>query len=430
MDNLILKGNIINPVNESKSEILKDTYLVIENGKIKLITGDKQESLRNSNNKKIIDHSNDLIFPGFIDVHTHIPQYPAIGQGKGELLEWLEEYIFPLEQKFSDRKYAEKLSVSFFRSCLSFGTTTVSAYSSVHHDATDAAFQSASKLGIRAFIGNSMMDNSNNRELFLNVEDNINIAEKLVNKWHRSSPLLNYVVTPRYAGSCSFELLKAAADYAKGNELLIQTHLAENLNEINYIKKQFPDFDDYTEVYLKSGLLGENAILAHCIHLSEKEIKILKDTNSKIAHCPTSNAFLASGIMPFRKYHDDGVTIGLGSDVSAGYTLDLKNEAKNAIEYSKLYKTMTDNTKVEMKPEEAFYLMTLGGAKTLNINEKVGSIQEGKQADISIFKNSFENGAIEDFGNIEEILGKLLYSGGKKALRTYVDGKLVHWINS
>ena len=426
MDNLILKGNIINPVNESKTEILKDRYLIIEKGKIKLITGNKKEALAQISNKKIIDHKNDLILPGFVDVHTHIPQYPAIGQGKGDLLDWLEEYIFPLEQKFSDRIYAEYLSEKFFRSCLSFGTTTVSAYSSVHYDATDAAFESASKTGIRAFIGNSMMDVMNNRELFLNVEDNLNIAEKLTEKWHRSSSILNYIVTPRYAGSCSFELLKAASEYANKNDLLIQTHLAENLNEINYIKKQFPDFDDYTEVYFKSGLLGDNAILAHCIHLSEKEINILRETNSKIAHCPTSNAFLSSGIMPFRKYHNDGLTIGLGSDVSAGYTLDLKNEAKNAIEFSKLYKTMSDKTKNEMRPEEAFYLMTLGGAKTLNIEDITGSIHEGKQADISIFENNFENGSIEDFENIEEIFGKLIYSGGKRAMKTYVKGKLVH----
>lgn len=275
--------------------------------------------------------------PGFCDLHSHFPQYNIIGIDSGTLPEWLNNLVFPEEMKIDDYESAYLLAFRFFQEAMKCGTTCIMAYSTSSEIATDAAFQAAQDLNITAMIGNTMMDRNAPAPLLKSPEENIQIAERLCKKWHNAnSGKLKFVVTPRFALSCSEKLLQRAAEFAHSNDLYIQTHLAENTKEIADILKLFPEALNYTDVYRRCGLLGEKTLLAHCIYLSSEEIEMIKDSGATIVHCPSSNTHLRSGIMPFADYLLQSLNLGIGTDVGAGESLSVLAEMKNAIEVAKI----------------------------------------------------------------------------------------------
>jgi guanine deaminase len=401
----ILRSNFLNPVNHDKCDLMSDYYLTIdEQGKITSLEPYSDKLV--SDNDRFIDLSNCVITPGFIDLHSHLPQFSAIGIGKGTLLSWLSNYIIPLESKFVDEQFAYEQSVLFFNEALSFGTTTIITYCSIHRNATSIAFETASDLGIRAFIGNSLIDLPNELGYFLPLETIKSDIEYLLKKYHRTnSEKLNYIVTPRYAGSCTTELMSFCANIAKSEELFIQTHLAENKSELELMKKLHPEFDNYTEIYNKMGLLTDKTLLAHCIYLNQVELSLIRNTGSIVCHCPSSNRYLSSGIMPLVDYQKLGLKIGLGTDVGAGYSLSMLNEAKEAIETSKSYEISKDENGNEISATYAFYLSTKGAAENLNMTDKVGSFQKGLDADLAIF----ELDSKQVSQDAEDILRTLIY---------------------
>jgi guanine deaminase len=243
--------------------------------------------------------------------------------------------------------------------------------------------------------------------------------ERLIADYHDPSGRLRIVATPRFAISCTFDYLKKIAAVAEKHELLIQTHLSENLKEIEETRRLFPGFKDYTDVYEQSGLLGQRTLLGHGIYLSDNELERLSNLKAAIIHCPTSNAFLQSGIFGVRKAWDRGVRTGIGTDIGAGYSLSMFNEMKNAVEASKYYALLVADFPA-LTPAEVFYMATLGNAKIIGLDNQIGSIEAGKQATFLVLDHCFGDW----YSSPHDLLSGLIYSNEKQTIKEFwIDGK-------
>lgn len=419
-----IKGNFLNPIDKDNFTLLDNYCLVIDNKGLINDLLPYDSYILNYPDLSLVDYSQYIFTPGFIDLHTHLPQADAIGIGKGELLDWLNTYIFPLENKFINKDFARGKSELFFQNLLQNGTTTACIYSATNKMATEIAFQEASKSGIRAYIGNSLMD-SNVPDYF--IEDNLNYKEGMnyFLKNYHSNGKLKYIVTPRFAGSCSMEMMKYSSEFANSNDLFIQTHLSENRNELAFIKRLFSAFENYTDIYYKAGLLSEKSILAHAIYLDQREIELLSSHQCSIAHCPCSNRFLVSGLMPLREYLEQDLRIGLGTDVAGGFSYSIINEMKETIETSKTRAIINNDNTLIISNSEAFYLATLGAASVLNEDREKGSFEIGKVADFVIIEI---DGFASSFNSFEETLSQLIYKQSK-VLYTFIQGNKVYSFN-
>lgn len=425
MPNLYLyRAKILNPLENGEINYIPDGYLLIDNYGSILDCGDYSNFDPDLTYFNLIDYSDYLIIPGMIDTHTHFPQYDIIGVGSGELLDWLNHFVFPLESKFNDFEFSYIKSKIFFEELVRNGTTTAFIYSSIHLNSTMAAFEAAISIGINAFIGNSMSDSKNYDGTKYTARENILIAEQVMNKYHKNTTNnVEYIVTPRYAGNCSFELLKSAANYAKSNGLYIQTHLSENQIELQLIKERFPEFNNYTSIYNKAGLLGEKTILAHCIYLDDSEINLIKDSGSIIAHCPTSNRYLMSGIMPLDKYINNKMKVTIGTDIAGGSNKSIIAESREARESSKTYKLLINNNCNILSPENAFRITNIDAAIHLGINSKYGNFDKHKRADFLVI----ENKDIDFSDKINNIISKLIYTTYQSNIKhTYISGKKIN----
>ena len=327
-----------------------------------------------------------VILPGMVDLHLHLPQLPNAGLGAGlDLLTWLDRYIFPLERDF-DRNAAERLAPAAFRAMAAAGTTTALMYGAVFETSLDAAFEAAEAHGIRAVIGKVMMDRLRYDPSLAEssvLETSLRQSADLIGRWHgRDNGRLRYAVTPRFAVSCTAEMLRESAALAERTGAYWQTHLAEDRNEIAEVQRLFPDALDYTDVYDRAGGLGPRTVMAHAIHLSDREVARLADTQTRIAHCPSSNLFLASGTMRLGRYLEAGLVIGLGSDVSAGPDLSLFGVMRAGAYTQSGLRTMLDEPYSPLGPMDWLRLGSLEGARALGLEAAIGSIEVGKEADL------------------------------------------------
>lgn len=383
------KALILNPV--SSERVDKYNYLVVEDGKISSVSNKKPKC-------DIIELKNKVIIPGMVDVHTHLAQFKVMGKGgKEELLEWLNHYVFPEEAKLSNKKYAKQVAEAFFKEMIANGTTSAAIYSSIHKTACDEAFRAAEKLGMKVIIGKVMMNRNVPDKIREEAHDSLEVSIKLYEKWNNKNNKLFYAFTPRFAPACTEKFLKQIGEAA--SDAYIQSHLSENNEEIKWVKKLFNK--SYIKVYKDAGLLGKKTIMAHCIHLSEAEAKYLASTKTKVAHCPYSNKFLHSGLMPYNKWKNLGLTIGLGTDIAASPSLSMFEQMRAA----------------KMKAKEAFYLATLGGAKVLGMEDRIGNFVKGKDADFVVL-----DAAKLDVKNSVNML-----KGSKKAVnRVFISGRRIH----
>lgn len=401
---MILKTNILTVDKNKQAYYLPDHYIRICDGLISEISNNCLENY--------IDYTDFIICPGYIDTHVHIAQYNIRGRYRPHLLDWLNEFTFNEEKKFIDPDYADQVSRQFFSETISKGTTTISAYMTIHPDACDIAFKNAEKAGIRAFIGKVMMDQNSPDFLTENPQKSILDSIDLYEKWNNKSSLLNYIFTPRFAPTCSWELMKELGSFITKHEAYLQTHLSENLNEIAWVNQIYPHCETYTDVYYETGLMTPKSIFGHSIHLSEKEISLFKETTAKIAHCPDSNFFLKSGAFPMEQLIQENIDFALASDVAAGTTLSMPYHMKMAI-YRQDHFTLS--------PVEAFYYATLGGAKVLSIDSITGSIEYGKSADLIFYKK-------EDImqGRAEDMIADLVFTGQDKNIhKVMIHGNFV-----
>lgn len=396
--------NVINPINPERADYLPLQVLSIENGKIEAITS--QNAFRGEITD---DFSSNLALPGFIDLHVHLSQYRMRGKFEPALLPWLEKHVFPEEARSASPEYAFNLARQFFTALAKAGTTFSVIYTAPFAQACETAFVTAEELGVKALIGMTMMDMNSPEPLLQGTAKSFEDSVLLYDKWHGKSPDLDYIFTPRFAPTCSMELMKQVGDFATRNQAWIQTHLSENPNEIAWVKKLF-GLSSYTEVYEKAGLLTERNIFGHAIHLSNEEIRLLAAYNAKLAHCPDSNFFLKSGEFPLEKIESAGLDFGLGSDVGAGTTLNMLYHAKQM--------NFRQST-LPVLPAKALYHITLGSAKLLGMDSRIGSLETGKAADIVFYKPPF------GFSPGEDSLSQLIFFGQEfEHIETLVNGEV------
>ncbi len=375
-----------------------------------------------------------VVMAGLVDLHAHLPQLPNAGVGAGlDLLTWLERYIFPLERSF-DAATAELIAPAAFRAFARAGTTTVVAYGALWAESLDACFQAAETHGIRAVIGKVMMDRLSydtesdpTEVLDLSLRQSIDLCAT----WHgRDDGRLMYAFTPRFAVSCSAEMLRASAAAAAHAGAYWQTHLSEDRGEIAEVRRLFPDAIDYTDVYDGAGGLTSRAILAHAIHLSDREVARLAESGAVIAHCPSSNLFLASGAMPLSRYLAGGIRLGLGSDVAAGPDAPLFSVMRAGAYTQNALRAAELSSAPPLTPAEWLRLGTLGGAEALGLADRIGSVEEGKEADLIAIDPSvtlpLEGIGAHDDGRADEMLSRLIFRAHPSMVRgAWVRGRLL-----
>ena len=368
---------------------------------------------RDAPSGSVVDVRPWLLLPGLIDLHAHLPQIPNAGLGAGlDLLTWLNRYIFPLERAF-DRAAAERLAPAAFRAFAAAGTTTVVAYGALWPDSLDACFEAAERHGIRAVIGKVMMDRITYDEAVAPgeiLELSLRQSAELCARWHgRDAGRLRYAFTPRFAVSCTAELLSESARLAAEAGAYWQTHLSEDLGEMGEVQRLFPTARDYLDVYDLASGLGARTILAHAIHLSQREISRLAESGSHVAHCPASNLFLGSGNMPLAHYLDEGVSVGLGSDVAAGPEVSLFG-AMRAGAYTQNALGAVAPRRPAVDPLGWLRLATLAGATALGLQDEIGSIETGKNADLILVDPELTSPLPGiDASEPSEVMGRLIF---------------------
>lgn len=335
----------------------------------------------------VIDIRPLVVLPGLVDLHAHLPQLPNAGLGAGlDLLAWLRRYIFPLEQRFADEADAAALAPAVFRALASVGTTTVLAYGAVYAASMHEAFRAAERHGIRAILGKVMMDRityDEEIEPSTILERSMRESEELCGRWHGAADgRLGYAVTPRFALSCTAEMLRASADLAERTGAWWQTHVSEDPGEIAEVGRLFPEARDYVDVYDRAGGLGPRTVLAHAVHLTDRELTRLVDTDTRVAHCPASNLFLASGIMPLARFLGAGLGIGLGSDVAGGPDPSMFSVMRVGAYAQNARRTLLGESEPSLGPLDWIRMGTLAGARALGLADRIGSIEAGKEADL------------------------------------------------
>ena len=330
-----------------------------------------------------------VALPGMVDVHAHLPQVPNVGVGFAlDLLTWLDRLTFPTERSWSDPAVAERLAGPIFEAFARAGTTTLLAYGVIYEAAMDVAFAAARDHGIRAILGKVMMDRITydpDIEPTAILEQTLREAAALIDRWHGADDgRLGYAVTPRFAVSCTSDLLRESAALAHDRETWWQSHVSEDRGEVVEVGRLFPDALDYVDVYDRAGALGRRSILAHAIHLSDRELARLVETGTRVAHCPPSNLYIASGIMPLARWSEAGLSIGLGSDVSGGPDLSIFSVMRVGAYAQNARRVALDDPRPILTPTGWLRMGTLDGARALGLDEQIGSLEVGKEADVII----------------------------------------------
>ena len=382
----------------------------------------------------IVDLRPWVVMPGLVDLHAHLPQLPNAGVGAGlDLLTWLDRYIFPLEHSF-DAATAELIAPAAFRAFARAGSTTVVAYGALWVESLDACFRAAEAHGIRAVIGKVMMDRLSydiERDPTEVLDLSLRQSAELCATWHgRDDGRLMYAFTPRFAVSCSAEMLRRSAQAAAQAGAYWQTHLSEDRGEIAEVRRLFPDATDYTDVYDRAGGLTPRAILAHAIHLSDREVARLAESGAVIAHCPSSNLFLASGAMPLARYLAAGIRVGLGSDVAAGPDAPLFSVMRAGAYTQNALRAAGLTDAPSLAPADWLRLGTLSGAEALGLGDRIGSVEVGKEADLIAVDPSLtlplEGVGARDDGHIDEMLSRLIFRAHPAMVRgAWVRGRLL-----
>ena len=318
-----------------------------------------------------------LLVPGFVDCHVHYVQLPVIASHGTQLLDWLEHHTFPAEQAMGHAATARATARLFFDATLACGTTTAVSFCTTHPASVDAFFAEAQARGVRAIAGKTLMDRHAPSALLDTPARAYDESKALIAKWH-GRDRLGYAITPRFVPTSTAAQLDAAgALWREHPDCWVQSHVAENRSEVAWVRKLFPRARDYVDVYARFGLLGKRAIYGHGIHLSPRELAVLASTSTAIAHCPTSNLFLGSGLFSWRRIAKlrQPMRVGLGTDVGGGTSLSMLATVADAYKVAQM-------GGVSLAPGHVFYLATRGGAHALDLDERIGSILPGLEADL------------------------------------------------
>lgn len=400
----------------------RDGIVLVKNGLIETVGPAASVASLIPQGLEIDHHPGCLISAGFVDTHVHYVQTGMIGAPGGQLLDWLDRYTFPAEQEFRDKAPADRVARTFCNELIRNGTTGALVFCATFPQSVDALFEEAAKRNLRLIAGKTLMDRNAPGALLDTAQQGYDESKSLLAKWHGKGRAL-YAITPRFAiTSTPAQLEAAGALWREHPGAYVHTHIAENPREIDEVARLFPDRADYFDVYAHHGLAGERAVFAHGVHLREDDFCHCHDTGTSLSHCPTSNLFLGSGFFSVAKAKkpERPVCVGLGTDIGAGTSFSLLQTLNETYKVSQFDGAPLDAIR-------AFYLATLGGAEALRLDDKIGSIKPGLEADLVVLDPAatpllkFRS---ERARSIEELLFIMMTLGDDRAVKaTYVAGK-------
>ena len=402
----------------------EDGALIVRDGRIAAIGDFASLSQGEGRGLEVVDHRPHLILPGFIDPHAHMPQMQIIASFGAELLDWLNNYTFPEETRFSDPVHAARIARRFLDELIRNGTTTVATYCSVHPESAEALFSEALARDMLVLAGKVMMDRNAPDGLRDTPQSSYDETKAQIARWQGKGRLY-YAITPRFAITSSPEQMEMAGALMREHpDLHMQTHLSENRAEIELAQNLYPEARDYAEIYARYGLLGGKSLFGHCIHLSEREADALSETGSVAVFCPTSNLFLGSGLFDWQRYRrrDKPLRVAAATDVGGGTN------------YSML-RTMDEGYKIialqgeKIDPLSSFWQITRGNAEALSLADRIGTLEPGSDADLVVLDSAATPNMklrMERIETLAEELFMLQTLGDDRAVaETYVAGKAV-----
>ena len=347
--------------------------LLIEDGKIAAVG--PAESLRAAHPEvPVTDHGAHLLSPGFIDAHVHYPQTAIIASWGKRLIDWLNSYTFPEETRFADADYARDVAGRYLDLALANGTTSACSFCTIHPESVDALFEAAQARGMRMLAGRTCMDRNAPDGLRDTAQSAYDQSKALLERWH-DTDRLSYVITPRFSPTSSPEQLSAlGALWAEHPDCLMQTHLSEQTDEVAWVRDLYPQARDYLDTYEAHGLLGENALYGHAIHLEPREAARIAEIGAALIHCPTSNSFIGSGLFDWPQRLAERQRIGLATDTGGGSSFSMLRTMAATYEIGQL-------TGQPLHPAQLWWLATQGSARALRIEHKVGALATGMEAD-------------------------------------------------
>jgi guanine deaminase len=358
-------------------EYIEDGLLVIDDGRIAALGPAAQILPSLPADTPLVEHGGNILMPGFVDTHIHYPQTDIIGSAGRQLLDWLERYTFPIEREFSDAAHAREVAEFFLDELIRNGTTTALVFCSVHRASVQAFFEAAAARRMRMIAGKVLMDRNCPEYLRDTPASGERDSRELLEAWHGRGRLL-YAITPRFAPTSSEAQLASAGRLAREfPDALIQSHVAENLEEVAWVKRLFPLARSYLDVYDSYGLLRERAVYAHCIHFDETDRRRMAQCGASAAFCPASNLQLGSGLFDIAAADAAGMRFSIATDVAGGSTFSMLRTLGDAYKVAQL-------SHQDLSPLRAFYLATLGGARALGVDGQVGRFAIGAEADFVV----------------------------------------------
>ena len=372
----IYKSNILYTREKDRFEVIENGYIAVENGCVAGVYKSLPQDLKDA---ETVDFGDSLLIPAMNDMHVHAPQYRNQGIAMDlELLPWLDNYTFPEESKYADTSYAERMYRRFVRDLWRAGTMRTVAFATIHRETTRLLMHLFEDAGMGAMVGKVDMNRNSPDSLTETVEDAIRDNEALIEEFNHEGALVRPIITPRFVPSCTPEMLRACGELARKHSLPVQSHLSENRGEIAWVKELEPESRSYGDAYDRYGLFGQTpTIMAHCVWTKGEELELMKNRNIMVAHCPTSNFNLSSGMAPIRTFLDNGIKVGLGSDISGGHDLNIFRMMVYAVQVSKMHYCQ-DNTKPFLTLSEAFWIATKSAGSFFG---KVGSFEPGYEFD-------------------------------------------------
>ncbi|MCR5347350.1 MAG: amidohydrolase family protein [Fretibacterium sp.] len=413
-----IKGNIFYSTSPTGIAAVEGGYLLVADGRLAGVFNQLPDAC---SGLPVEDYGDCLIIPGMTDLHVHAPQFPFRGLGMDlELLDWLNTYTFPEEEKYSDLEYAAQVYSAFADAMRASPTTRAVIFGTVHVPATRLLMDTMEKSGLISYVGKVNMDRNASDGLLETTKRSLADTKSWLEEasgYSRTRPVL----TPRFTPSCTDKLMAALGNFKKKFGLPLQSHLSENPSEVAWVRELCPWSKHYAGTYDRFGLLNGRTIMAHCVYLDKEEISLLRKRGCFIAHCPQSNMNLSSGVAPVRKYLDEGLNVGLGTDLAAGTNLSMFRAAADAVAVSKIRWRLLQEKSRPLTFAEAFYMATMGGGKFFG---NVGSFLPGFEADILVLpekRSGPRRGALQ-----ERLEQTLLLSGEDVCLRAkYVAGKKI-----
>ena len=373
---LTYSGNPMQSAWEDAVKIDTEGGVLIEDSRI-VAVGNGERLRADHPQAEVTRYGDALICPGFVDAHVHYPQTAIIASWGKRLIDWLNTYTFPEEMRLSDPAYAGDIAARYLDLTLAHGTTTVASYCTIHPHSADALFQAAEDRGQRIVAGKTCMDRNAPEGLRDTVQSAYDDSKALIERWHGKGRA-SYAITPRFSPTSTPEQLSAlGALWAEHPTCLMQTHLSEQTDEIEWVRGLFPEARDYLDTYEAHGLLGERGLYGHAIHLEAREIDRLAETGGALVHCPTSNTFIGSGLFDMTGLAARGIPLALATDTGGGSSFSMLRTMAAAYEVGQLRGT-------PLHAAQLIWLATAGSARSLHLQDHVGSLAAGMEADITV----------------------------------------------